>query len=700
MTQSNLQLKKFRICKRHITSAKYELHINISSPVNIRRSRRGHRQVANSANSGTVDFVNHRKIRIRTKNGKTYFLSQDCQDLNLLPGDRVDYVLRTSSRTEKTEAFVDKVERCSSYLVVAQISDALRRRIRSTQLVPIGLPGISNIQISPDSVPQGLHGKHLLVELSRGIASRSNLPSWKFTALRKVLETPKEIANAVAMTRFGIHEQWPETVTQELGRINREIPKSEIKSRIDLRSYPFVTIDPPSAKDYDDAIFCDAIAQNKYRLMVAIADVGHYVGEGSQIDKQAFARGTSLYLPGYSIPMLPDKLSGDLCSLLPGKDRLALVCDMTVLSNGEIESYSFIEAVINSRLRLNYQGVSENRIENFDADVTSSLRNLFHLNQCFIANRENRNVLNLNIPEPVLKFDQNHCVSEILYSQKQVSHSLVEEAMLAANVCAAKFISENYSNEAMYRVHEAPSSSSANEFGCLTGSLGLYPTIRDKISLQDYAEIIDQIRDDGDLLSALQMHLLRSLSTAIYSQKSAPHFALNYPLYTHFTSPIRRYPDLVVHRMIKSVVSGSGFHNPTNQLSLVATEASYQERRAESCSREADKWMITGYMRDYIGEVYDGVIVDVKRYGVFVQLDSPFIDGLVSVENLGIEYFRYNRAAKQLVGTQTGRTYRIGMRLSIWVSGVDQELGTVDFELIHSSKGKRRGRRKKHKGRR
>ncbi len=653
--------------------------------------------------SGVIDFVNQAKTRVRTARGEMFLLSGDNRQLSLLPGDNVEFELRSRSRRSHRpadkQAHVVGVKRALEHLVVVQIIRSVRRSTNAVELLPIGLPGIGTVQISAKLAPSQWQSKYAFVKISLAPKNRTNATVWNLVEFISELNTSAEVANAVAMSRYGLSDDWPAAVLEEVNRISPKIGQDTLASRQDLRNIPFVTIDPPGAKDHDDAIFCERFSADVYRLVVAIADVSHYVEESSKINDEAYQRGTSIYLQETSLPMLPARLSGDLCSLRPGLDRLALSCDMRVNLSGDIVSFEFATAVIRSRLRLSYDEVSPADVEKYDPDIQSSLCSLLDLHQCFAVNRKNRNVLDLEIPAPILHFDANAEIASIDCSKRQLSHSLVEEVMLAANVCAARFISENYPQEAMYRVHDAPTDSSAEEFGALIKGLGLNVRRESDFTLADYAHILGQTHDNRDLAAGVHIHLLRSLSTAIYSRQRAPHFALNYPLYTHFTSPIRRYPDLIVHRMIKNLLKKNNRYYPGVPLRKIAADASYRERRAEACAREVTKWLVIGYMKNFIGEVFAGVVVDVKRFGLFVQLDNPYVDGLAAVESLGSEYFWYDNSKRQLIGEKSGRTYRIGMRVEVWLIGVDQELGHIDFELtdVPAARGRRSHEKRRRK---
>ena len=539
-------------------------------------------------------------------------------------------------------------------------------------------------------------GQYVLISIARQRSKRSGYSTWKFVRLHQRLHTQREIAVYVAISRFGIRDEWNETVHRELNEISKNNSSSVSQNRSDLRSLPFVTIDPPAAKDHDDAVYCEKLSGGRYRLYVAIADVDHYVPRNSALDRAAYTRGSSVYLPLTVVPMLPPELSDELCSLKANEERLVLACEMVIDSAGKIQSYNFSKAVIRSRAALHYFEIEHRLRSNISDDITLNLLNLSKVHRCLQKSRAKRHALEFDLPATKLKFDRSESLSKIEVEKRLLAHGFIEEAMLAANVCAAEFM-HDHCDSGIFRVHSPPSRKGLLELQQLLGSFGMNLPDVDRMTVSAYLAILDHFSSQPQLLSVLQIHLLRSLSIAVYSAKSSLHFALNYPIYSHFTSPIRRYPDLVVHRIIKAAIADKKLNFKSNELENVAKESSYLERRADACAREAEKWLKVQLMEKFIGRIYDGLVVDVKKFGVFVRLDFPYVEGLVPTFDLGREHFYFKKFARLLIGKETGITYSIGMALRVRVSAVDIELGHINFKPAKSIDGRRKSKSKKKK---
>ena len=628
---------------------------------------------------GIIEFVNFQTVRVRTLDGEIIKVdSKSSRDF--LPGDEIEATVGTGRKLKHRISEVIRNKTKAEYQVVARVVQPVGNR--KLVLECVGMPMTGFIQTT--GVDSKLKPRqHVVARISRSSVGKDKGTTWSLIKVEKILNSTAEIGTAVALSRFGIVDEWSKSVDQQLQTFNNEFFKSRINSRRDLRLLPFVTIDPATAKDHDDAVYSVKLDSGNYRLFVAIADVSEFVPPTSKIDEEAFARGSSIYFPNQSVPMLPEKLSSELCSLVPNEDRFAVVCDMEISQSGDIQSYSFCEAVIRSHARLNYLEIADIAQHSSEADpIAANLKNLFQVHDCFLKAREKRGVLELELADAVIKLDSDGEVQSINPAARLPAHSLIEETMLAANVCAAKFINKHFPKGAMYRIHDNPSAQDLYELNILLSQFDFNLPVKGDIAAVSFREIFNHLEGRPMVLFALQIHILRSLATAVYSENNSPHFALNYPLYTHFTSPIRRYPDLIVHRLIKSVLNRDKQSIDPMKLAKVAKESSYLERRAEACAREAEKWLKTVYLSNFLGEEFDGLAVDVKRFGIFVSVESPYVDGMLATSELGYEYFHYSESKRQLIGSKTGTTYGIGTEVRIRVKSVNVELGFIDFELV------------------
>ena len=625
-----------------------------------------------------VEFVNDRYVRVRSDQGKTY-LPDLGRYSTLLPNDKVEVELVLARGSGIQHSQVVDVEWRKSYQIVAQVR---RKRIKSKHRLVLNPVGIG-LDIPINAKQEQIEFKHRDYVLAT-VTRRKHRPSdLELTRIEKRLENVNELANAVAMSRYGISRDWAIDVSAELDGVDGRITDQILESRADLRDLPFVTIDPSSAKDHDDAVFCQRLDDGIFRLLVAIADVSEYVLPSTGIDAEAKSRGNSIYFLNDVIPMLPEQLSNDICSLRPEQDRLAVVCDMRINSSGAIESYEFKEAVIASSMRLSYhslQGLME-RGDISDA-VLENLRCLYELHGQLLTARSERGTLEVDMPTSVFALNESGAVESIRKSKRVEAHSIIEEAMLSANVCAANFIDEHYAGIAMFRVHGEPDLRDIVELNGILADHHVQLPLDRKIEIADYEMINEALANKPTTLFAIQTHILRSLSTAVYTELAGPHFALSYEKYTHFTSPIRRYPDLVVHRFIKNVIRKSKPKIGKEKLAEVAELCSYTERRADACAREAEKWIKAEYMRSRINEEFDGIVVDVRKFGVFVHLDDPFLSGMISIYGLGMEYFWFDHEQRQLVGDHTGTTFHIGLAVRVRVTNADPENGFIDLSLI------------------
>jgi ribonuclease R len=453
-----------------------------------------------------------------------------------------------------------------------------------------------------------------------------------------------------------------------------------------LRDLDLVTIDGADARDFDDAVYCEALPKAGksrsagYRLIVAIADVSHYVKHGSPLDLDAKERGNSVYFPRRVIPMLPEALSNGLCSLNPDVDRLCVVCDMTIGSRGKIRDYRFYPAVMRSRARLTYTRVAafmDGGREGMSDEVVANLDQLQSVFRALVQARERRGAIDFETIETELVFNDERKIDRIVKVQRNDAHRLIEEAMLAANVCASVFLKRNR-HPMLYRIHEGPTPEKLATLRDFLGVFGLQLGGGDDPKAGDYAKLLGRIKGRPDA-QMLQTVLLRSLLQAVYSPDNVGHFGLAYESYTHFTSPIRRYPDLLVHRAIKAVLAKKRY-NPGDWAEL-GGRCSLTERRADDATRDVVSWLKCFYMRDRVGEHFVGTITGVTGFGIFVALDEVYVEGLVHISELGRDYFHFDPNRHQLLGERTRRRFRLSDRVGVKLVRVDLEQMKIDFVL-------------------
>lgn len=514
----------------------------------------------------------------------------------------------------------------------------------------------------------------------------------------------------VAIRSHDIPHEWPVAVTTEARKLPDQVREADKANRIDLRHLPFVTIDGEDAKDFDDAVYCEVNKNTGgWRLYVAIADVSHYVQVHSGLDKEAHQRGNSVYFPGFVVPMLPEKLSNGLCSLNPNVDRLVMVCEMTISKAGKISGYQFMEAVIHSHARLTYNKVwlmlqqprtdeGETWRNHYQA-LIPHIENLYSLYQLLRSKREERGAMDFDSVETRIQFDSERKIQEIVPVERNDAHMLIEECMLAANVCAAAFL-QKYEVPCVYRVHAGPSAEKLENLRAFLGEMSLSMNSgRGDPSPKDYQALLNSIADRPDS-HLIQTVLLRSLSQAMYQPDNQGHFGLAYEAYTHFTSPIRRYPDLLVHRGIRSVIrserecrhakradgaqplaKNSIYPYDTAAMMALGEHCSMTERRADEATRDVVDFLKCEYIQDRIGEVFEGVVSAVTGFGLFVELKEVYVEGLVHISTLSNDFYHFDPVRHRLTGERTRRNFRLGDSLWVQVMRVDLDERKIDFEL-------------------
>lgn len=505
----------------------------------------------------------------------------------------------------------------------------------------------------------------------------------------------------VAIRAHDIPHEWPDAVLSEAGALRDEPSESDKQHRVDLRHLGLVTIDGEDARDFDDAVYCEAEGSG-FRLWVAIADVSHYVQIGSALDEEAFNRGNSVYFPERVVPMFPEVLSNGLCSLKPNVDRLAMVCEMVIDAQGQVTDSSFYEAVIHSHARLTYTQVGavlENGWhEGVHTDRLEGLSQLHALYKVLREARSTRGAIDFETVETRILFDENRKIDAIVPVNRNDAHKLIEECMLAANVATAAYL-EASELAALFRVHEGPSAERLEALRTFLGELALdIPGGMDPTPL-DYQSVLSRLaeRDDAQVIQTM---LLRSLSQAVYKPDNGGHFGLNYEAYAHFTSPIRRYPDLLVHRAIKRLATSSGstprklskdktralYPYTMTDLVAVGEHCSMTERRADDATRDVQLWLKCEYLRHHIGDEFAGVVASVTRFGMFVELTDIYMEGLVHISALPSDYYHFDHASQRLVGEHMRQTYQLGDAVRVQVARVDLDDRKIDLELVGAVK--------------
>jgi len=491
----------------------------------------------------------------------------------------------------------------------------------------------------------------------------------------------------IAIRVHGLPNEFSDEVIQEADSFSEDSIQVESEQRVDLQHLPFVTIDGEDAKDFDDAVYCQP-TDSGWKLYVAIADVSFYVQTGTELDREAQWRGTSVYFPGRVIPMLPENLSNGLCSLKPNTPRLSLVCEMSLAAKGGLRSYRFYKAVIQSHARLTYTEVAAGIVdkdpsmrENLGA-LCEPLDHLHDLFKVLLASRAQRGAIDFHSTETKIEFGEEQKIVRIAPYERNDAHKIIEECMILANVAAARYI-EKHKCPGLYRVHEGPSETKLKELNELLKTLGLTLGGGEKPEPKHYAELITQInqRQEDRWIETM---LLRSLSQAVYSPDNKGHFGLAHPLYAHFTSPIRRYPDLIIHRAISHLAdhqTADNFLYTHNDLVLQGEHCSMVERRADDATRDATLWLKCEFMQDKVGKVFEGEITGVTAFGIFVELRDIYIEGLVHISTLSDDYYHYNSSTMALEGELTGQRYRLGMTCNIRVARVDIDDRKIDFQL-------------------
>ena len=540
-----------------------------------------------------------------------------------------------------------------------------------------------DIFIPRENIGKAKSGQYVVVEIVRH-PDQHTQPVGKVIELLDT-ESVSELATEIAIRAYEIPHEWPTEVMDEIAGFKPDA-KIDVSGRKDLRDLPFVTIDGEDARDFDDAVYCEPSGKG-WRLLVAIADVSHYVLPDTALDEEAKLRGTSVYFPERVVPMLHEILSNELCSLKPEVDRYCLVCELSLNGRGEIKSYHFHEAVIRSAARMTYSEVtslvlSENKetLKQY-RNLLPHIENLFSLYKLMHKHRQKGGLLDFDSIEAGFIFDEAGNIEEIKPLVRNDAHRLIEEFMLAANIAAAEFLLEK-DLPILFRNHETPKQEKLRDLREFLRELALDLGGSDEPEAKHYAALIDKVhnREDAHLIETV---LLRSMPLAFYGEENQGHFGLAFDSYTHFTSPIRRYPDLLVHRGIRSLINKrKKFPYTKTNMHVLGESCSMTERRAEEATREVVQRLKCIYMHDKVGEVFYGTVSSVTGFGLFVELDDIFIEGLIHVTSLPNDYYHFDAIGHRLEGENSRKVYNLAQRLKVQVIRVDIDDSKIDFELV------------------
>ena len=547
-----------------------------------------------------------------------------------------------------------------------------------------------DILVPPGKAGGARHGQIVVVTIDQPPDARHQALGHVSEVLGEHMAPGMEID--VAIRTHGLPTTWPEALAPELQRVPSGVTAADLEGREDLRHLPFVTIDGADARDFDDAIHCRR-TRGGYVLQVAIADVAHYVQPNTVLDTAARERGTSVYFPARVIPMLPEQLSNGICSLNPDVDRLAMVCELRYDDAGVRGKFRFFNAVIRSRARLIYEEVApwlEKPDPAWSADAPQrQVLVAYELYRCLRAQREARGALDIDTLEPKFIFNAARKIERVETRPRNDAHRLIEEFMIAANVAAAEHLIR-HRRPAMFRVHATPDGERIEALRQFLGSVGLVLGGGDAPDARDFARVLDAARARLDR-HLIETVLLRSLKLAVYSPENVGHFGLGLEAYAHFTSPIRRYPDLLIHRALKAQLQRAPA--PAEDLVALGEHCSMTERRADDATRDAVAWLKCEYMQDRVGERLPGMVSAVTSFGLFVQLEESFVEGLVHVTSLPDDYYHFDPVGHRMVGKRSHREYRLGQRLEVIVARVDLDERRIDFTLPISGGKPRTGRR-------
>ncbi|REL31801.1 ribonuclease R [Thalassotalea euphylliae] len=618
--------------------------------------------------------------------GKDFFISSH-EMQRAIHGDIVEAILldRTDRQGRKEIKILDVIEPRKAGIVGRFFVEN-----HLAFVVPDDARINQDILIVPDGKLGARHGQVVVVEVVQRPSKRSNAVGKVIEVLGDHMAPGMEID--IALREHDLPHQWSQAVTDEIAELSEEVEESAKQGRVDIRDLPLVTIDGEDARDFDDAVYCERKKSGGWRLWVAIADVSYYVRPGSGLDDEAIARGNSVYFPSQVIPMLPEKLSNGLCSLNPDVDRLCMVCEMTISERGKLSGSKFYPAVMRSHARFTYTKVAaildgDEALREQYAPRVSELEELHKLYTALNDARLNRGAIAFETEESRFIFNADKKIEAILPLVRNDAHKMIEECMILANVATAKFV-EKHAMPGLFRVHDKPSEEKYKNFVSYLAELGIAMPISQEVEPRDYSDVLAKVagRPDQELIQTM---LLRSMKQAVYQSDNIGHFGLALQSYSHFTSPIRRYPDLVIHRVIKAILEAQE-NNPVNvgcfsysqeQVVNLGEHCSMTERRADDATRDVADWLKCEYMQDHVGDEFTGVISTVTNFGMFVRLSDLHIEGLVHITSLGRDYYHFDDVRMSLTGEKTNTRYHVGDVLKVQVAAVNLDEKKIDLVL-------------------
>jgi ribonuclease R len=613
----------------------------------------------------------------------------------LLHDDRaVMRVTGIDRRGRREAALVDVIDRANTRVVgrlhyqggIAHVV-ADNKRITQELLIPA------------DAIGGALEGQIVVVEITEQ-PTKHHPPIGRITeVLGEKMDPGMEID--IAIVSHGIPDSWNDDLLQEAAALGKEVTEFDKQGRLDLRDKALVTIDGEDARDFDDAVYCEQNGSG-WRLYVAIADVSHYVKQNSALDTEAALRGTSVYFPQRVIPMLPEAISNGLCSLNPKVDRLCMVCILDIDGSGQVKQHRFHEAVMRSQARLTYTEVAAALIQREIAarkqlaGLLPHLERLYALYKLLQKRRDKRGAIDFDSSETRIIYSADRKIEDIVPLIRNDAHRIIEECMITANIAAAEFLSRRHI-PCLYRVHEPPPADKLEDLATFLGELGLKFPRRKTVAPKQLSALLKSIRGRADE-HLIQTVVLRSMSQAVYQPNNLGHFGLALETYAHFTSPIRRYPDLMVHRAIRHVLqggTGDNFPYTSQEVFSLGEHSSMTERRADEATRDAVEWLKCEYLLDKVGQEYDGIISGVTSFGLFIELENIYVEGLAHITSLRKDYYHFDPIAHKLTGERSGQVFQLGDRVRVCISRVSLDERKIDFEVLQSESNRQRKRKRR-----